>query len=236
MPSVFTRIIDGELPGRFVHRDEHCVAFLSINPLRPGHLLVVPRVEVDGGHHRPGPQPAGDDEELVDHAGRMRVGVPGAGAERRVVDLREPVPVHAVEIDGRIDPAEWQGAQRGTDFKVVQPLTGAAPLTVTFTNLTGGPLVSRQWVFGDDGSSNSCADLEYTYNSEGTYTVTLTVVDANSLSSSVTRTVTVTHPDITGTIVPGGGPVTVTTPGLSDGSDSTAATAARSCASRPTSV
>lgn len=47
MASVFTRIIDGELPGRFVHRDDRCVAFLSINPLRPGHVLVVPRVEVE---------------------------------------------------------------------------------------------------------------------------------------------------------------------------------------------
>jgi histidine triad (HIT) family protein len=45
--TVFTRIINGELPGRFVWRDEHCVAFLSINPLRPGHTLVVPRQEVD---------------------------------------------------------------------------------------------------------------------------------------------------------------------------------------------
>lgn len=47
MPTVFTRIIEGDLPGRFVYRDDRCVAFLSINPLRPGHLLVVPRVEVD---------------------------------------------------------------------------------------------------------------------------------------------------------------------------------------------
>lgn len=47
MASVFTRIIDGELPGRFVWRDEVCVAFLSINPLAPGHVLVVPREEVD---------------------------------------------------------------------------------------------------------------------------------------------------------------------------------------------
>lgn len=47
MPSIFTRIIDGELPGRFVWRDDTCVAFLSINPLRTGHTLVVPRVEVD---------------------------------------------------------------------------------------------------------------------------------------------------------------------------------------------
>ena len=47
MTTVFSRIIDGELPARFVHTDDRCVAFLSINPLRPGHTLVVPRAEVD---------------------------------------------------------------------------------------------------------------------------------------------------------------------------------------------
>jgi histidine triad (HIT) family protein len=47
VPTLFTRIINGELPGRFVWRDDQCVAFLSINPLRPGHTLVVPRKEVD---------------------------------------------------------------------------------------------------------------------------------------------------------------------------------------------
>lgn len=47
MPSLFTRIIAGELPGRFVWRDSQCVAFLTIEPLAPGHLLVVPRLEVD---------------------------------------------------------------------------------------------------------------------------------------------------------------------------------------------
>jgi histidine triad (HIT) family protein len=47
MPTIFTRIIEGELPGRFVWRDERCVAFLSINPLQPGHTLVVPIDEVD---------------------------------------------------------------------------------------------------------------------------------------------------------------------------------------------
>jgi histidine triad (HIT) family protein len=45
--TIFTRIIDGELPGRFVYADDRCVAFLSVNPLRPGHTLVVPRTEVD---------------------------------------------------------------------------------------------------------------------------------------------------------------------------------------------
>ena len=47
MPSVFTRIIDGELPARFVWSDDRCVAFLTHRPLRPGHTLVVPRLEVD---------------------------------------------------------------------------------------------------------------------------------------------------------------------------------------------
>lgn len=47
MATVFTRIIKGELPARFVYSDDRCVAFLSINPLRPGHTLVVPREEVD---------------------------------------------------------------------------------------------------------------------------------------------------------------------------------------------
>ncbi|HEX3964953.1 MAG TPA: HIT family protein [Trebonia sp.] len=47
MPTVFTRIINGDLPGRFVYTDEVAVAFLSIAPVTPGHVLVVPRVEVD---------------------------------------------------------------------------------------------------------------------------------------------------------------------------------------------
>lgn len=47
MATVFSRIIAGELPARFVWSDEHAVAFLSVNPLGPGHTLVVPRAEVD---------------------------------------------------------------------------------------------------------------------------------------------------------------------------------------------
>jgi histidine triad (HIT) family protein len=46
-PTLFSRIIAGELPGRFVWRDERVVAFLTIAPLAPGHVLVVPVAEVD---------------------------------------------------------------------------------------------------------------------------------------------------------------------------------------------
>ena len=47
MSTVFTKIINGELPGRFVWQDDRCVGFLDINPLSYGHTLVVPREEVD---------------------------------------------------------------------------------------------------------------------------------------------------------------------------------------------
>jgi histidine triad (HIT) family protein len=47
VPTLFTRIIEGEIPGTFVWRDDQCVAFLSINPLRRGHTLVVPKLEID---------------------------------------------------------------------------------------------------------------------------------------------------------------------------------------------
>jgi diadenosine tetraphosphate (Ap4A) HIT family hydrolase len=47
MATLFTRIIDRELPGTFVWRDEQCVAFMSINPLQRGHTLVVPIEEID---------------------------------------------------------------------------------------------------------------------------------------------------------------------------------------------
>ncbi|HEX6219893.1 MAG TPA: HIT family protein [Acidimicrobiia bacterium] len=47
MPTIFTRIIEGEIPGTFVWKDDRCVAFMSINPLRAGHVLVVPRDEID---------------------------------------------------------------------------------------------------------------------------------------------------------------------------------------------
>lgn len=47
MASIFTRIIDGEIPARMVWSDDVCVAFLDVRPLNRGHVLVVPRAEID---------------------------------------------------------------------------------------------------------------------------------------------------------------------------------------------
>jgi diadenosine tetraphosphate (Ap4A) HIT family hydrolase len=46
MATLFTRIIDGEIPGRFVWADDRAVAFGTIAPITDGHVLVVPRAEV----------------------------------------------------------------------------------------------------------------------------------------------------------------------------------------------
>ncbi|WP_311212681.1 MULTISPECIES: HIT family protein [unclassified Arthrobacter] len=51
MSTLFTKIINGEIPGRFVWKDEDVVAFLTIAPLTQGHTLVVPRAEIDSWTH-----------------------------------------------------------------------------------------------------------------------------------------------------------------------------------------
>ncbi|MFF2086884.1 HIT family protein [Nocardia sp. NPDC058176] len=47
MASVFSAIIAGQLPGRFVWSDDEFVAFLTIAPVTQGHTLIVPRAEID---------------------------------------------------------------------------------------------------------------------------------------------------------------------------------------------
>jgi histidine triad (HIT) family protein len=47
MASIFTRIIRGEIPAYRLAEDEEFIAFLDVSPLREGHALVVPKVEVD---------------------------------------------------------------------------------------------------------------------------------------------------------------------------------------------
>lgn len=47
MPSIFTRIVNGEIPCYKIAESEKCLAFLDINPLTKGHTLVIPKEEVD---------------------------------------------------------------------------------------------------------------------------------------------------------------------------------------------
>ncbi|MBW6460969.1 MAG: HIT family protein [Bacteroidales bacterium] len=47
MPSIFTRIVNGEIPCYKIAEDDQFLAFLDINPLAKGHTLVIPKKEID---------------------------------------------------------------------------------------------------------------------------------------------------------------------------------------------
>ncbi|MDJ1470677.1 HIT family protein [Xanthocytophaga flava] len=47
MPTIFSRIIAGEIPCHKIAENEHCFAFLDISPVAEGHVLVVPKQETD---------------------------------------------------------------------------------------------------------------------------------------------------------------------------------------------
>ena len=86
--TIFTRIIDGEIPGQFVYRDDHLVAIRDINPAAPVHILVIPR--------KPITSLAELAEEDRDLAGRLLVAVSQiarqeglAGGYRVVINIGE---------------------------------------------------------------------------------------------------------------------------------------------------
>ncbi len=101
MATIFTRIINGEIPGTFVWKDDLCVAFMSINPLRAGHVLVVSREEIDHWIDCPG--------ELRDHMFSVAQMVGRAQQEAfqpakvglMIAGLEVPhLHIHVVPIDG----------------------------------------------------------------------------------------------------------------------------------------
>ncbi|NME67078.1 HIT family protein [Flammeovirga aprica] len=47
MASIFTKIINGDIPSHKVYEDENYYAFLDISPVQKGHTLLIPKVEVD---------------------------------------------------------------------------------------------------------------------------------------------------------------------------------------------
>ncbi|GAU99126.1 hypothetical protein RvY_10170 [Ramazzottius varieornatus] len=47
-PSIFTRIMNKEIPGKFLHEDDQCVALQDVNPQAPVHFLVIPRTQLPG--------------------------------------------------------------------------------------------------------------------------------------------------------------------------------------------
>ena len=68
MASLFTRIINREIPADIVYEDEHAVAFRDLNPQAPVHIIIVPREEVAGVASLP---PTGDHTHLLNAAKKI---------------------------------------------------------------------------------------------------------------------------------------------------------------------
>lgn len=100
MPSLFTRIIKGETPCHKVAEDDHFLAFLDINPLREGHTLVIPKVEVDRFFDLPKDVLAGILPFAQDVARRIEAVVPCNRVGITVIGLEVPhAHVHLIPID-----------------------------------------------------------------------------------------------------------------------------------------
>jgi len=104
MPSLFTRIIQGEIPCHKVGEDELYLAFLDINPLRMGHTLVVPKLEVDRFFDLPADVLSGIMPFAQEVAARIRKVVPCDRVGVAVIGLEVPhAHVHLIPIDRMAD-------------------------------------------------------------------------------------------------------------------------------------
>ena len=61
-PTIFKRIIDGEIPANVVYEDEQCLAFHDVAPQAPVHILVIPKKEIASIDDL-----SAEDEQLVGH-------------------------------------------------------------------------------------------------------------------------------------------------------------------------
>jgi len=104
MASIFTRIIQGEIPCHKVGEDDRYLAFLDINPLREGHSLVIPKLEVDKFFDLPHDVLAGIMPFAQGVAKRIAAVVPCDRIGVSVVGLEVPhAHVHLIPIDSIYD-------------------------------------------------------------------------------------------------------------------------------------
>lgn len=84
MSTLFTKILNGEIPGRFVWREADVAAFLTVGPLADGHTLVVPTEEVDRWTDA-SPETLGRVMEIARRIGAVQVDVFGAARAGLIV-------------------------------------------------------------------------------------------------------------------------------------------------------
>ncbi len=101
MSSIFTRIVKGEIPCHKIAEDERFLAFLDIDPLREGHTLVIPKVEVDQLFDLEDELLAGILPFAKDVARKIKTVVPCERIGLTVIGLEVPhAHIHLIPIDG----------------------------------------------------------------------------------------------------------------------------------------
>lgn len=104
MASIFTKILAGELPGHFIWKDEACFSILTIQPIRAGHLLVIPNTEVNHWDDVPPAMAA----HLMHVAQQLAKGIKAVVPCKRVgvtvIGLEVPhTHIHLIPIDSMAD-------------------------------------------------------------------------------------------------------------------------------------
>lgn len=94
--TIFSRIIDGEIPGTFVYQDEHLVAIRDIHPAAPTHVLVIPR--------KPIPSLAQLEEEDAELAGRLLLAVKRIAEQEGLAERGYRVVVNTGDEGGQTVP------------------------------------------------------------------------------------------------------------------------------------
>ncbi len=86
MPSIFTKILNREIPADIVYEDEHVFAFRDIEPKAPVHILIVPREEIRGLASLP---ENGDHLHILNAAKRIAAAEGLSGGYRLVINQGE---------------------------------------------------------------------------------------------------------------------------------------------------
>lgn len=104
MASVFTLIMEGKIPGNFVWKDDRAVAILTIQPIRQGHVLVIPREEIDQWSDLPLDLSAHLMQVSHKIANALRVAYPATRVGLMIAGLEVPhTHIHLVPMDSMKD-------------------------------------------------------------------------------------------------------------------------------------
>jgi PKD repeat protein len=115
----------------------------------------------------------------------------------QVLTTADPLPAlqGKCRTAARVDLAKALGATGASsvtaDF-TASPTSGTAPLTVQFNDQSTGPVTTWDWNFGDGSADGSSQNPSHTYQTNGTFTATLTVTGSDGSTSSARQTITAT--------------------------------------------